>query len=101
MVRTAIDIPEEEMAALEAKAERESRPKDDLIREAITRYVSEDCRPKPQAVGIVGDTEVTSTNYRDWLRENWPRSIGMIKEDDGSLRSDNVDEWLKEHWRPE
>ena len=101
MARTMVDIPEEEMAALEARAERDSRSKDELIREAITRYVSEDCRPRPEAAGIFKDSEVTSTNYRDWLRDNWPRSMGMIKEDDGSLRSNNVDEWLKEHWRPE
>lgn len=101
MVRTAIDIPDGEMAALEAKAERESRPKDELIREAITRYVAEDCRPLPEAVGIFEDTEVTSSNLDEWLRANWPRSIGMVKEDDGSLRSDNVDDWLKERWRPE
>jgi hypothetical protein len=71
MVRTAIDIPEEKMAALEAIAEREARPRDELILEAIGRYVTEQSRPVPEAVGIFEDTEVDSTNLEEWLRANW------------------------------
>ena len=71
MIKTTIHIPEEEMAALGARAKREGRPKAALIREAITRYVAEDCRPRPKAVGIFSDTEVTSSNLDEWLRVNW------------------------------
>jgi hypothetical protein len=71
VIKTTIHVPEEEMAALEARARREARPKAALIREAIARYVAEDCRPRPKAVGIFSDIEVTSSNLDEWLRANW------------------------------
>ena len=71
MIKTTIHIPEEEMAALEAIARREDHPKAAVIREAIGRYVTENSRPRPEAVGIFDDTEVDSTNLDEWLRENW------------------------------
>jgi hypothetical protein len=33
--------------------------------------------------------------------EPLPSSIGMIKDDDGTLTSGNVDEWLRANWSPE
>lgn len=71
MIKTTLHIPEVEMAALEAIARREDRPKAAVIREAIARYVAEVSPPKPEAVGIFEDHEVDSTNIDDWLRENW------------------------------
>jgi hypothetical protein len=90
MSARTVNIPEEELAALDAIAERESRPMDDLIREAVSQYLATRERTRPAGIGVINEEA-----------PNWPRSIGMIREDDGSLRSDNVDEWLKEHWRPE
>jgi hypothetical protein len=70
-MKTTIYIPDEEMAALDALARRESRPKAALIREAIAQYVAKCRRPSPQAVGIFEDSEVDSTNLDDWLSANW------------------------------
>lgn len=76
MIKTTIHIPADEMAALEALAKSEARPKAQLIREALSQYVAERGRKLP-----------------DW--------IGMIEDDDGTLTSDNVDEWLRANWHPE
>jgi len=76
MKKTTVYLTDEIESGLDAIARRRHRPKADLIREALSVYIADD-------------------------EPAWPRSFGMIKEDDGSLRSDNVDEWLKEHWRPE
>ena len=76
MIKTTIHIPKDEMAALEAIAKREARPKAQVIREALSQYVAERGRKLP----------------------SW---IGMIDEDDGSLTSENTEEWLKANWRPE
>jgi hypothetical protein len=76
MVRTAIDIPKEKMAALEAIAERDARAKDEVILEALDQYLAR----------------------RDLQLPDW---IGMIRGDDGTLTSDNVDERLRANWHPE
>jgi metal-responsive CopG/Arc/MetJ family transcriptional regulator len=76
MRKTTVYFSDELLADLEAMSRRKHRPKADLIREAVAGYVAED-------------------------QPEWPKSFGMIKDDDDSLRSDNVDEWLRENWRPE
>ena len=76
MKKTTIYLTDELDSGLDAISKRKHRPKADLIREALAEYIDDE---EPVL----------------------PRWIGMIKDDDGSLRSDNVDEWLKENWRPE
>jgi predicted transcriptional regulator len=70
-MKTTIYIPDDQMAALDAMAKREARPKAQLIREAIELYVTENAQPMPDAIGIFEDLEVDSTNVDDWLRANW------------------------------
>ena len=76
MIKTTIYIPEEEMAALDSLAKSESRPKSQLIREALSQYVAERGR-------------------------NLPSWIGMIDNDDSTLTARNAQKWLKANWRPE
>jgi predicted transcriptional regulator len=74
--KTTVYLTDEIESGLEAISRRKHRPKADLIREALAEYIAEE-------------------------QPALPRWIGMIKDDDGSLRSDNVDEWLEENWHPE
>ena len=76
MKKTTIYLTEGLDSELDALSRRKHRPKADLIREALSEYIHDE-------------------------QPALPRWIGMIKDDDGSLRSDNVDEWLKENWHPE
>ena len=70
-MKTTINLPDEEVAALDALARRESRPKAALIREAIDLYIADRPRPMPKAVGIFEDRDVDSTNIDEWLGANW------------------------------
>ena len=76
MKKTTIYLTDELVAGLDAISKKNSRPKAGLIREALAEYIIDEGPALP----------------------SW---IGMIENDDGSLRSDNVDEWLKENWHPE
>jgi predicted transcriptional regulator len=76
MKKTTVYLTDEIESGLEAISRRKRRPKADLIREALADYIADE-------------------------QPALPRWIGMIKDDDGSLRSDNVDDWLKENWHPE
>ena len=76
MKKTTIYLTDEIESGLDAISRRKHRPKADLIREALTDYIADE-------------------------EPSWPRSIGIISEDDGAVRSDNVDEWLEENWHPE
>ena len=70
-MKTTIYIPDDQMAALDAMAKREARPKAQLIREAIELYVVDNAQPMPEAVGIFDDVDVDSSNVDEWLRDNW------------------------------
>ena len=76
MIKSTIYFEPNQVAALEALAKREGRPRAEIIRDAVDRYVVESGRQLPA----------------------W---VGMIKDDDGTLTSDNVDEWLRANWHPE
>jgi hypothetical protein len=76
MIKSTIYFEPNQIAALEALAKQEGRPKAEIIRDAVDLYVSKSGRKLP----------------------SW---IGIIKDDDGTLTSDNVDEWLQANWRPE
>ena len=76
MRKTTVYLTDEQLSGLEAISRRKHRPKADLIREAVEEYIVDERPPLP----------------------GW---IGMINDDDDSLRADNVDEWLKENWHPE
>jgi hypothetical protein len=71
MVETKIHISERQLAELEAAEQREDRPRDEIVQDALDRYFEEHQRRLPQSIGIIEDHEVNSTNFRDWLRENW------------------------------
>jgi hypothetical protein len=71
MKRLTVILSEVDMATLDAYAEREKRPKAEVVREAVANYFRDHPWPLPRSIGIIGDSEVTSTNYREWLRENW------------------------------
>lgn len=63
-------LPERLQAEFEFVAKRQEKSMAAIIRTLIEGYVSEHKPAKPRG-GIGSDHEVTSTNYREWLRENW------------------------------
>lgn len=75
--KTTVYLTQDQISGISAMARRKGRPKAQLIREAVAAYIVDDV-----------DFE-------------WPRSIGMVTDDDGELTSENVDEWLKANWHPE
>ena len=73
MIKTTVYIPEDEMAALDSLAKSESRPKAQLIREALSQYVAERGPKLPSFIGMIDndDGTLTSRNSREWLKANW------------------------------
>ena len=76
LIRFTVRFPEELLSSLDEIARREGRSRSAVAREALNRYLHADS-------------------------ELLPRSVGMIKEDDGLPGSENVDEWLRANWHPE
>lgn len=76
MIKSTFYLASDRMAALDALAKQEARPKAEILRDALDEYLERHARPLP----------------------SW---IGMIDDDDDSLTSTNVDEWLAAHWHPE
>jgi predicted transcriptional regulator len=76
MIKSTFYLASDRMAALDALAKQEARPKAEILRDALDEYLERHARPLPA----------------------W---IGMIDDDDDSLTSTNVDEWLAAHWHPE
>lgn len=71
MKKTTLYLPEDLLLEFERVAKREDKTRAEISRELIESYVREHQSPKPKAKGIYSDPEVNSTNYKDWLRENW------------------------------
>jgi predicted transcriptional regulator len=73
MAEITIRIPDEKLAAFEAIAEREARPKDDVILEALDQYLAQRERKLPDWIGSIDieDETVTARNVKDWIRANW------------------------------
>jgi len=75
MKKTTIYLPEELDSGLDAISKSKHRPKADLIREAVDRYICDEGR-------------------------RLPSFIGMIDDDDGTLSARNTEAWLEANWHP-
>jgi hypothetical protein len=71
MATTTIELPPDVKRELEALARRTGRTEAELIVEAVERHLQAEQRPRPKAIGVYSDPEVTGENYEDWLATNW------------------------------
>jgi len=71
--RTTFFLPDELERNLEEVARREGRPQAELVREALTAYLSTRTRPRPRSLGMASsaDRSVNSENVKDWLHGEW------------------------------
>jgi hypothetical protein len=71
MATTTIHLPQAVQDELSAVARRTGRSEAEIIVEAVEHHLREAHRPRPKAVGIYDDPEVTGENYEEWLAANW------------------------------
>jgi hypothetical protein len=71
MAATVVDPSPEVQRELEALARRTGRPEAEIVREAVERHLAAVVRPRPQAIGVYNDPEVTGENYEGWFAANW------------------------------
>lgn len=76
MEKTTLYLPKELQVELRAAARRERRSQADIVRDAVTEYLTKRPRPLPKSIGIIDDWPddgVDSSNIKEWLREQWAR----------------------------
>lgn len=71
MATTAIKLPPDVQLKLEALARRTGQAEAEIILEAVEHRLQAEPWPRPKAIGIYSDPEVTSENLEDWLAANW------------------------------
>lgn len=77
MKKTTVYLPDDLLREVESLARREGRPQAQIVREALTKYVTDNPRPMPSIIGIAQGPEdgVDSTNVKAWLKENWIKDL--------------------------
>ena len=73
MERTTVYLPLELKVSIKALAKRKGSSEAEVIRNALTRYVSEEDREGlwPKSIGMISDGEVQADRFDEWLAENW------------------------------
>jgi plasmid stability protein len=71
MQKTTLYLPEDLERELKNAARREGRPMAELVREALSRYLSERDRPMPRSVGMGADGQIGGAASEQWLRGQW------------------------------
>jgi hypothetical protein len=68
---TTVELPPDVKRDLEDLARRSGRTEAEIVVEAVERHLAAVARPRPQAIGVYDDPEVTGENYEEWLAANW------------------------------
>jgi hypothetical protein len=86
MKRTTIFLSEETNRLLRDVARRSGRSQAEILREALSEYLSREPRPRPRSIGMGNnrDDSVTSANVKDWVREQWESEIAQSGETEAS-----------------
>lgn len=73
MERTTVYLPLELKVSIKALAKRKGSSEAEVIRNALTHYVSEEDREGlwPKSIGMISDGEVQADRFDEWLAENW------------------------------
>ena len=73
MDRTTILIPPELRRRLADEARRRRVPQSELIRDALTRYLSEGEAEPPRLVGSAEVEGLEAREVKSWVRREWAR----------------------------
>jgi metal-responsive CopG/Arc/MetJ family transcriptional regulator len=73
MERTTVYLPHELKVSIKVAAKRKGSSEAEVIREALTKYVSEEDRAslRPKSIGMISDGEVEADRFDEWLAKNW------------------------------
>ncbi len=73
MERTTIYLPLELKISIKAAAKRRRSSEAEVIRDALTRYLSEEelAELRPKSIGMISDGEVQAEHFDEWLAKNW------------------------------
>jgi predicted transcriptional regulator len=69
--KTTLYLPGELQSILRQLARRTGRAQADLIREALTEYVSRQEHPRPRSIGAGEDADLAARDSEAWLRREW------------------------------
>lgn len=71
MEKTTLYLPSDLQRSLGAAAKREGRSQAEIIREAISAYLTGRAPTLLRSIGAGSDGEVSGATSEDWLRKNW------------------------------
>jgi len=76
MEKTTLYLPEALHTSLRDAARRERRSAAELVREALTEYLSRRQRPRPRSVGAIQEPGLPpAREAKQWVRGQWDREI--------------------------
>jgi metal-responsive CopG/Arc/MetJ family transcriptional regulator len=71
-MRTLVDIPENDLTALDAIAVVENVSRASLIRKAVNAFLSQNSlAERSEAFGLWGDNKIDGLAYQDRIRGEW------------------------------
>jgi predicted transcriptional regulator len=73
MEKTTLYLPTELQRNLRDLSRRTGRPQAELIREALSAYVTKEGRPWPKSIGSAANGTVAGRDSEAWIREQWSR----------------------------
>ncbi len=79
MEKTTLYLPGELQSILRQLARRTGRAQADLIREALTEYVSRQEPPRPRSIGAGEDADLAARDSKAWLRSDWDRVAAVTE----------------------
>lgn len=72
MMRTLVDIPEEDVRSLDELGRRRSLSRSKIIRDAVREYLERNfARGEAEAFGLWGDRDVDGLDYQRRVRAEW------------------------------
>ena len=71
MEKTTLYLSGELQRSLSATAKREGRSQAEIIRAALSAYLSGRSRHRLRSIGAAADDEVRGATSEEWLRRNW------------------------------
>jgi plasmid stability protein len=69
--KTTLYLADDMRHALRDTARRSGRPQAEMVREALTGYLTANARPRPRSLGAGSDKDLSAVDSEDWLRARW------------------------------
>src|SRR2546425_10903463 len=86
MEKTTLYLPADLQLALRAASRRSGRPQAEIVREALTGYLTEQPRPLPRSIGIAADGTLDASEVDQWLERELDRDYARYLGDAGPGR---------------